>query len=304
MVRSALFLHGCRYVVGESEGSMDAMPGRSAFLAAHQMLDDRALWGWDRYRVSSRSAADLAAASARLTLDGFPGGADGIDAIVLCGARFPSDIDSHADVVGRFLDILELDRAVPYGATLNRCATLLSGLTIAEALVASGRHRAVLVAAADKVERPEERLRSFAVFSDGAASCVLAAEGPGEYTFVASAAAVERAGMTPEGEVSSDLICRVHVDLKDRIGVAVQDIRRLAHNNLFRPIVMMKEQQAGFRPDQLYLDNIGRIGHVFASDPMINLVDLTDVGAVDSGDVVALGSSVSGARFCALLRRS
>jgi hypothetical protein len=65
---------------------------------------------------------------------------------------------------------------------------------------------------------------------------------------------------------------------------------------------MIKEQQAGFRKDQLFMDNIGRIGHVFASDPLINLIDLLGSGARDKNDLVALGSSVSGARFGALLR--
>jgi 3-oxoacyl-[acyl-carrier-protein] synthase III len=67
---------------------------------------------------------------------------------------------------------------------------------------------------------------------------------------------------------------------------------------------MMKERQAGFSADQLYLGNIARIGHCFAADPLINLVDRAALGEIGDGSYCLLATSVPGSRAGALLRRA
>lgn len=306
---TSIFIDHVSYALGEEERHVDEIDGLSDFLGRHQMINDPGLWGWGRFRVARQGAWDLAVTAAKPSVTAYGAGAGAasgdegcaISAVVLCGTRFPTDVDAHADLVGRFLQTLGLTDAVPYGVTLNRCATGLAGLTLAEALVRSGQHGAVLLVASDVVTEPADRLRPFAVFSDGAASCVVTAS-PGRFALLATASAVDAAAMKAGGEISADLGRRVNARLAERGGAVVGDIRRLAHNNVFKPIVVMKERQAGFRQDQLFLDNIGRVGHVFACDPFINLVDLDASGAIRPGDAVAMGSGVSGARFGALLR--
>ncbi|HEV7876819.1 hypothetical protein [Bradyrhizobium sp.] len=301
MTPAKIYLHGCRYVIGEDERPVADIANFSDFLVQNQMIDDADLWGWDRYRLTRRSAIELGAEAAQRTLAAFGSRRHEVDAAILCGTRFPSDVDGHADVVGRFLQSLDLRETIPYGVSLNRCATLMAGLSLAESLVVSGKHRAILLTACDTSDN-EPRLRPFATFSDGAASCVITRDISGEFELITTAAAVDAAAMRPNGEISAALARRVNADLESRSGVPIDRIKRLTHNNLFKPIVMIKEQQAGFRKDQLFMDNIGRIGHVFASDPLINLIDLLGSGALDKNDLVAMGSSVSGARFGALLR--
>lgn len=302
MTRMPLFLHGCSYTLGEEERPVSGIEGLADFLAGRQMIDDADLWGWGSYRATRRTAPELCLETARRSLAAFAGPREAVDAVILCGARFPTDVDGHADLVGRLLEAVGLPHAVPYGVTLNRCATLVAGLAVAEALVASGLHGAVLVVGGDAVSSPDERVRPFAVFSDGAASCVVASGPPGPFELLATAAATDAAGMQADGQISADLTRKVNATLARRTGMEPGTVRRLAHNNVFKPIVAMKEQMGGFRLDQLFLDNIVRIGHVFACDPLINLADLAEAGAIGPGDVVALGSSVSGARQGALLR--
>ncbi|MFL6622561.1 MAG: 3-oxoacyl-ACP synthase [Sulfurifustaceae bacterium] len=299
-----LYLHGCRYVVGEEERRVDDIPGLAGFLARNQMANEAALWGWGRYRVSSMSAPELAVEVARRTLDDFADARREVDAVVICAAGFSSEVDGHADIVGRFLENVGLPHAIPYGVILNRCATLLSGLSLAQALIGSGRHRSVLVVASDTAAEDGQRLRPFAVFSDGAASCVISAAKEGEYELIATAAAVNAGAMKPNGEISGDLGREANARLFAGTGIATDDVRFLAHNNLFKPIIAMKEQQAGFRRDQLFLDNIPRLGHVFTCDPMINLIDLAAAGRIPRNAPLVLGSSVSGARFAALMRKT
>ncbi len=77
----------------------------------------------------------------------------------------------------------------------------------------------------------------------------------------------------------------------------------LAHANLYKPLVVMKERQAGFSPPQLYLANIERLGHCFAADPLINLVDRMALGHVRPGSYCLLASSVPGSRIGVLLEK-
>jgi 3-oxoacyl-[acyl-carrier-protein] synthase III len=64
----------------------------------------------------------------------------------------------------------------------------------------------------------------------------------------------------------------------------------------------MKERQAGFTAGQLYLDNITRLGHCFAADPLINLVDRAALGHIEAGSHCMLASSVPGSRIGVLLK--
>jgi 3-oxoacyl-[acyl-carrier-protein] synthase III len=304
MEKSRVYIYGCHYFLGEEERRVAEIPGLAGWLAQNQMIDDAGLWGWDRFRVSDRPAVELMAETARRSLADFDARQPPVDAVILCATRFPTDVDGHADFIGRLLDRLGLHHAIPYGFTLNRCATLTSALGLAATLVGSGRHHSILLTAGDTNGADDERLRPFAVFSDGAASCIVSAGQGGEFQLLDAAAAVDARMMKRNGEISADLTRQVNAELFERAQVDLRDIKRLAHNNLWRPIVAMKEQQAGFRRDQLYLDNIPRIGHVFSCDPLINMIDLAVNGLVAPGDLLALGSSVSGARFGALLRKT
>lgn len=304
MEKSNVYLHGCHYFLGEEERRVAEIPGLAGWLGQNQMIDDADLWGWDRFRVSDRSAVELMVETAQRSLADSDARQPPVDAVILCATRFPTDVDGHADFIGRLLDLLGLPHAIPYGLTLNRCATLTSALGLAEALVNSGRHHSVLVAAGDTISADDDRLRPFAVFSDGAASCIVSAEQGGDFQLLGSAAAVDSRTMKRHGEISADLTRQANAELLARARVDPRDIKRLAHNNLWKPIIVMKEQQAGFRLDQLYLDNVPRIGHVFSCDPLINLIDLAKSGLLASGDLLALGSSVSGARFGAVLRKT
>ena len=75
------------------------------------------------------------------------------------------------------------------------------------------------------------------------------------------------------------------------------------HANLFLPLVAMKERQAGFSARQLYTANVTRLGHCFAADPLVNLVDQEQAGRIREGGHYVLAVSVPGSRVTVLLRR-
>jgi 3-oxoacyl-[acyl-carrier-protein] synthase III len=310
MSDSFTFLRGASYVLGERELDHTDIENLAELAARFKMAPSAGLWGWGTVRVTERDLEDLAAESGTATLRAAWVDPAAVDALVLCSNRVPGPAEDHGRFVQRVLTGTGLGDIPCYGQFLNRCVNLLAGLDVARALVASGRHRMVLVVTTDKVAPGADRMSQFALFSDGAASCVVT-DDPGQaddetcgYILRRCATAQRTADLEWTSQISADLAREVNDALLGPPGLKMGDIPALMHANLFKPVVMMKERQAGFTREQLYLDNIPRLGHCFAADPLINLVDRTARGDVGLGRLAMLAASVPGSRIGALLSRT
>lgn len=302
-----VILRAPRYVLGEITLKHDEIEGFADFVDRALMVPDADLWGWGAVHRTALSTAELAVRAGRETLRAAGAEPSEVDAMVLCSTRFPAEIAEHGELIAAVLAGLEIGPVPVTGVTLNRCANLLVGLQTAAALVAAGRHRNVLVITTDRVAAESERLTEFALFSDGAAGCLVTrrTDGPAEpesYEWVADASALDPAALGRVTEISADLSRVATERLCAEAGITLDAIDGLLHNNIYLPIVTMKEVQAGFRLSQLDTANIARVGHCFAADPLINLADRRSDGAVRQGGLYLLASSVSGFRACVLLR--
>jgi 3-oxoacyl-[acyl-carrier-protein] synthase III len=308
MSGGSAFLRGASYVLGERETDHTAIANLGELADRFRMAPDAGLWGWGGIRTTSRELEELAADAGVATLAAAAIGPSSIDALVLCSNRIPGPAEGHGRLVEQILTGIGLPDIPCYGQNLNRCVNLLAGLDVARAFVVSGRYRRVLVITTDKVADGADRMSQFALFSDGAASCVVAAD-PGEssaagsYELLGCATAQDTASLEWTSQISSDLARDVNDRLLAPSGLTLGDIAGLMHANLFKPLVVMKERQAGFSARQLYLDNIRRIGHCFAADPLINLADRAALGHIGEGRFCLLAASVPGSRIGALLRR-
>ena len=303
------YLTGASYVLGEQELDYTGIENLRELAARFKMAPSAGLWGWGGVRVTERDLEDLAADCGAATLRAAGVDPAAVDALVLCSNRIPGPAEDHGRFVRRVLTGVGLGDIPCYGQHLNRCVNLLAGLDVARALVLSGRHATVLLITTDKVAPGADRMSQFALFSDGAASCLVTAGagrddgGTGRYVLLGCATAQLTAELEWTSQISADLARQVTGALLGPAGLKLGDIAALLHANLFTPVLMMKERQAGFRPEQLYLDNIPRLGHCFAADPLINLVDRTARGDVAPGRYAMLAASVPGSRIGALLRR-
>lgn len=300
-----VFLHGPRYELGEEEADHTSIANLDAQIARFGLAPSPALWGWGTFRRSARSLEQLAIASGAATLRAAGMEPGSIDAVMLCSTRVPVPSEDHGRFMETVITGLGLGDVPYYGQTLNRCVNLLAALDLASAFVAAGRYRRVLCITTDRVADEADRMGSFAVFCDGAASCVVSADGDGPdgYRLLGCAAAQDTATLDASNEISSDLARAVNERLLAPHGMKLGDVSGLMHLNLFTPLVAMKERQAGFGAEQLYLDNISRNGHCFAADPLINLADRADAGHVHSGGYYMLAASVPGSRIGALIQR-
>jgi 3-oxoacyl-[acyl-carrier-protein] synthase III len=315
-----IFLRGPSYVLGEHETDFTAIGNLAELAGRFAMAQNPGLWGWGSIRTTTRDLTELAVDTGRATLQAAGLEPRSIDAIALCSNRIPGPAEDHGSFVQRVLTGIGLGDIPCYGLNLNRCVNLLAGLDVARALVASGRHSHILLITTDKVADGADRMSQFALFSDGAASCVVApvpgdsvpgalrrgdfmAADCGSYELHACATAQDTRTLEWTHEISSDLARQVNDRLLMPHGLKRGDLAALLHANLYKPLIAMKERQAGFSAEQLYLGNIPRLGHCFAADPMINLVDRAALGHIGVGRYCVLASSVPGSRIGALLRR-
>jgi 3-oxoacyl-[acyl-carrier-protein] synthase III len=300
-----VFLHGPRYELGEEEVDHTGIAGLDERIAQFGLAPNPRMWGWGTFRRTTRSLEQLAIASGAATLRAAGMEPSSIDALILCSTRIPGPSEGH----GRFLETvitgLGLGDIPYYGQTLNRCVNLLAALDLASAFVAAGRYRRILCVTTDRVADEADRMAGFAMFCDGAASCVVAADehGPDAYRLLACATAQDTAQLDGAHEISSDLAREVNDRLLTPQGMKLGDVEALLHLNLFIPLVVMKERQAGFSAEQLYLENISRTGHCFAADPLINLADRAAAGQVHADGYYLLAASVPGSRIGVLLQR-
>jgi 3-oxoacyl-[acyl-carrier-protein] synthase III len=298
-------LSGPQYILGEIEADHTSIENLHALAEQFKMPPNAQLWGWGGIRRTARDLEDLAIDSGLATLRAAGVGPGDVDALMLCSTLIPGPSEGHGAFVERVLTGIGLGDIPFYGQTLNRCVNLLAALDVAAAFVAAGRHRRILVVTTDKVVDESARMSNFALFSDGAASCLVSAEpGADAYRLLACASAQEAKSLEWSNEISSDLARRVNDSLLTPLGMKIGDVAGLMHANIFKPLVVMKERQAGFTPAQLYLDNITRVAHCFAADPLVNLADRAALGQVADGGYYLLASSVPGSRIGVLIQRT
>jgi len=292
------YLCAPQYVLGEIAEDHTALPGFAERVRRLRMQPSAALWGWGTVHRTERDLADLAVETGRATLRAARLDPLSVDALVLCSTRFPGGPETHGRLVGTILTGLGLDRAAFTGVTLNRCTNLLAAIDMADALVSSGRYGRVLVITTDRAGVETDRLETFALFSDGAASCVVTGD-PGiadSYEIMSGASAQDARNLDWSGQISADLAREVNDAILKPLDLRLDQIHGVLHTNLFRPLVTMKERLAGFRAEQLYTANIPRVGHCFAADPLINLVDRATAGELLPDHHYLLVASVPGER--------
>lgn len=304
---SAVTLTAPRYVLGEIEEDHSRIARFAERVAEFRMKPKAGLWGWGTIRRTERTIEDLAVESGTATLAAADLDPASVDSVVLCSTGFPVGTGVHGAFVERILTGLGIADADFVGVGINRCTNLLAGVQVADAYVRAGRHRRVLVITTDRVVDETTRMDKFALFSDGAASCLVtdgtANDRPAGFDLLACATANRATELDWANEINPALAARVNEQLLKPFDLTTTDIAGLMHTNVYKPVVYLKEMQAGFAAAQLYLDNITRLGHCFAADPLINLVDREGAGHLRDGEHYLLAASVPGSRAGVLLRK-
>lgn len=292
------------YLLGEIDEPIADLPELASRAAEFSMPVLPDLWGWGRYRRTERTLAEQAVLIGQSCIKLADVAPAAVDGLILCSTKFPGGAEVHGGFVQQIATGIGLLGATFHGLTLHRCANLLAAIELASVLVSAGVNRRILVITTDRVRAGMSRLEQHALFSDGGAGCLVTNKPTDGALFEILASASENTldTMDSGGEISADLAGKVTERLLAAGQLEQSDLRALLHANLVKPVVAMKERQAGFTAAQLHLANITRYGHCFAADPLINLVDRAELGHYGVGDYLMLATSVPGERFSVLLR--
>ncbi|MCX8957634.1 beta-ketoacyl-[acyl-carrier-protein] synthase family protein [Erwinia psidii] len=289
------------YVLGEQTVPYDQIPGWQQRAAAFSMPELPGVWGWGAVRETTTSFVQLAVESAAKTLAASPDRT--ADTVIFCSSSLPADADEQTRLLCTFADALQLNQAEIIGVTLGRCTNLLKGLRLAQARIASGQSAEILLIASDYMADPQKRLENFALFSDGAASCLITHSNDPRPGFDILASAEKQDLTTLTEGLSAALAKAVNQQLFSATQMDITDISRLFHTNVYLPLCNLKERQAGYRAEQLFTDNIARIGHCFSADPLINLIDADAAAQLPARGIFQLAASIPGARASVLLQK-
>lgn len=300
--RAPMSIAGIAYELGEEICSYTQLADLQKAVQRYRMAPDADLWGWGTYRRTRRGAAALAISAGRKTLERARLASRDVDAVILCAVSFPRAIADQLDYSSTVLGELGLQGKFSFGMTLNRCATMMCALKVAADMVGAGRYANVAVICSDAVADEAERFERFAIFSDAACSCVVSRGNAGEYGLACSVYASEDAGPPSAVEIGGRLAAQANLLLRDAAGQEPNALCKVFHDNLFTPIVSMREQMAGFSSAQLFLDNIPAIGHCFACDPLINLLDYSARHALPAESRIGLFSGTPGIRSGLIVR--
>ena len=263
------------------------------------------------YSRSDLRVSDMAAAAMRKTLARSGIAPAAVQAVVFASESWwdyqPSRVQRRNDSRKFRQDIYKaiwevgLANAYPFGAMYSGCGNLVSAVEMAANMVRSQGLDNVLVVVSDR--QPEGTTRvmfpAVGVVSDAAASCLVTSR-PVEGFTVDDVVLHSNLGLW-EADLEVDFgrflieMARGLKEMGNRMvaasGRRPPEYKYFLPNNYSRSTLRVFCHQLGYRPDQLFFDNVSRVSHTYAADVLINLFELDAKGALAPGDrVMALTS--------------
>jgi 3-oxoacyl-[acyl-carrier-protein] synthase III len=306
-VTRPVYLSALAYDLGEEERSVESLTAIPDEIRG--LLGEA---GLSSYRTSSRSAVELAHGPVARTLELLtPDGRADIRRVIFATNSFEDASIAEQGPTSQMLVDLGLPDASPVGLFLSFCANFHSAVEIAHALVALGGENSVLVVCSDVLSVDDERLvpPNISVFSDAASSFVVTAH-PGPYRLIGTRLRVDsRLGAidrTAEFVEYMDGVSRGVTGLVDELlgtfEVEREEVTRVLPNNYNRWVCRSMAELVGFSEEHLFLDNVPRFAHAFASDNVINLADFERAGLATAGSMLALFGTGGFQWGCTLVR--
>jgi 3-oxoacyl-[acyl-carrier-protein] synthase-3 len=252
--------------------------------------------GLDEYRHNERSLAEMCVASAVETLDQAGLGPDAVESVLVVSSNADAMVeDDDETALFAALHDAGLKRGRIVGLSLQACSAFADAMRVAGALAASGDGRPTLVVVFGQKQKtsrlgPQENL----VFSDGAASCLVSADG-GTFEFLAGEsitntelATMGRGGNIAQFQVGLMELRDVSKRACEKAGVRIEDLRAFLGTNAGIGHLELMAHAAGIPSELIYADDVSRFSHVHSCDNLISLKNYADANALEAGDLFLL----------------
>ena len=268
------------------------------------MPDKPDLWGWGDYYSTEKPLEQLFIEVAKSSIQKSNLPVNEVDALFLCSANFSALQKSHANFIRHVLEETGVDDdTLVTGFTLDGCSSFLSAIVQAQASIVAGTHQNVLVISADYIQPHQLRFRPYALFSDGAAACLVTmANQHHRIEIISSASASRTSMMSDDAPYCEELAQIANNKALLTAGLNNEEIGKVFCGNLFLPLTILKESESGFDEEKIYTNNIQLKGHCFASDPIINLCDAMESEILMDREFVLLAADSPGIRTSIIAR--
>ncbi|WP_333737397.1 hypothetical protein [Streptomyces sp. IBSBF 2806] len=290
-------------VFGDQRRKPHDIPGFEALWDERSSGADFSAMGCETFRTMTAPVEEYVIEAVRRTLDDGAVAPADVDYLVLAtsDARLAA---LGADFAARLLDALGLVDCVPVLLSYQQCCSSLTALRHGHDLLLGdpdARH-AVLVSL-DFTPDDDDRVRSFALFGDAVASCLISRSGQGLVRLLASAVRADHEGLLGRDSFVSRQ--RAAQSALTRAGASAgrraTDVTRVFPTNLYAPITLFNASIAGLHRDRLHFaGTLAAYGHCGNSDWLINLVDHHDETGIRPGETHLAVSSAPGFFACAL----
>jgi 3-oxoacyl-[acyl-carrier-protein] synthase III len=273
--------------------------------------DKLAQLGFGSIRVASdESAVQLAIRAVRDLQERSNFNLDRVDVLLYAGALATSSVvmDDDADAWNALVDptplfrfpgtCLQSELGVPRASVIGvaqlACNTFQATLRLARGLLmAEPSLKHVLCVAADRFPPSAKREIVYNLMSDGACAAVVSRDH--SRNRILSTAQITR-GVYWDSSISHDHLIAAYFPLARRAileavasaGLSIGDIDLLIPHNLNVKSWEILAQVIGMPLERIYTANIVRIGHVVASDNIINYLDACAEGRIERGQKIAL----------------
>ena len=273
------YIYGIAYRIGENRFHISDIVGyenrlRRAKIPVGPGMGQGYFWTTRCiYRLVEVAIADT------LLLSGAP--AEIIDHVIICSSHFADPFDQRNREFAAALTANHIHPQGLQGVCGTGCTDVLRGIELACNLLELHSAATILIvgmeASAD--DRLTSRLLDYALVSDAVVSFLVSS---------LPASSDHRESLRVMAFKSIAMISRIGSGMSIRDGkeygratAAVLEsaalprraVTKLLGNNTFVPVKFYRETGAGFSKEQLYLDNVERVGHCLACDPILNLVD-------------------------------
>ena len=289
---------GLAYVLGEEACDYRAAEG----FEATDLPRKPDLWGWGAFYKASSSSLDMKIRAAGQALASARIEPREVDGAILCAANPPENGEGPGEAERRFLEAVGLEKAFPLTVTSGGCGAMLAGIAIATSMLGDGPFTHMLVVGGDRSPTGTARFQRYGLFSDAACGCIVSSRSARGFDIVRVAVVSSPESMHAGAPFTSELAARTNARLFAGLGLTASGVTKLFGTNVFLPIAMLKEAEAGFARAQIYLENVKRLGHCYACDAVINLADYQRSAAILPGQYFVLAADAPGLRWSVLLK--
>lgn len=252
--------------------------------------------GLENFCVDKRSISEMCTSVARDSLNKAHLDASSIDAVVYAGSNPEWEIEDESRFLNAFYEA-GFSSARFIGLTMQGCSGSATALRIGSDFIHDGREiENVLVILAGRTRDGKSRLGAHGstVFSDGAASCVISAEG-GSLEFVASAS-LTNVSLVQSTDLQQHFLSgmasleKASQSVLSAGGIGSHEVTALFGMNGSSVYLDLMAEATGIAPDRVVRGDLPRYGHVYSCDNLIGLKNYLDEKGASHGDYYLLCS--------------